>query len=157
MSAYVVDKAHINAMVQFGLLHIHHYHGPMVWYHNGESHYLTRETEDAVGQMLLDECVRSVCYRYEDCSITDLPGRTDAEYLLPFQAYPIYNVPSPVEALKLIACYDYQSCEHPEWPQSESYQFCDSLRDLAVNQLPGYDDAPWSWTPQHDNAKVKVS
>lgn len=157
MSAYVVDKAHINAMVQFGLLHIPQYHGPLSWRYNGMARYLTRETSNTVGQMLLDENIQSVRYRYQDSAITDLPGRTDAEYLLPFEAYPIYNLPTSVEALKLIACYEYQSCEHPEWPTSEAFAFCEALRDQAINTLEGYDEAPWEWTQEHDFGKVHTS
>jgi hypothetical protein len=48
--------------------------------------------------------------------------------------------------LKAIDCYRYQSCEHPGWASSEAQQFCLALQALAINHLPGYDQAPWDIT-----------
>jgi len=49
----------------------------------------------------------------------------------------------PVITLSLISCYEYQSCEHPEWRTSEARAICEALRKLAIRNLPGYDEAPW--------------
>jgi len=119
---------------------------PFGWYHNNQRHELTGDNASEVGQMLLDECIKSVMYRYEDSKVTDLPGRTDAEYLIPFQFNLSYNPPTPVQTLKLLSCYEYQSCEHPEWETSEAYAFCQALRHGTIDRLPGYDEAPWEWT-----------
>lgn len=142
MSAWVVDKAHINAMIDAGL---RVKYPPMTWHHNDKPHELTAGNASEVGQMLLDECVKSVSYRYEDSKVTELLGRTDAEYLLPFEYRRFANPPSPVEILKQIDCYEYQSCEHPEWESSESHSFCQALRHCTIDRLPGYDEAPWGW------------
>ena len=143
MSAFVVDKAHINAMVRSGLSVQYR---PLHWYHEGQSHALNDDNTSEVGQMLLEECIKSVCHRYDDSEMTDLPGRTDAEYLIPFKFKLSYNPPTPVETLKLISCYEYQSCEHPAWGASEAKTFCDALRHATIGRLPGYDEAPWEWT-----------
>lgn len=148
MSAFVVDKAHINALLQYGLSFRYGGNGNVTWYVEAEQptdryRKLTSDNVDQIGQMLLDECIESVQYRYEDSPRTDLPGRTDGEYLLPFQHKPLSRTPSPVEVLKLIACYEYQSCEHPGWHTSEAKVFCDALRHFAINGLPGYEEAPW--------------
>ena len=45
--------------------------------------------------------------------------------------------------LKALACYEYQACEHAEWPTSEAYQFCEALRRRAIPRAPGYDAAEW--------------
>jgi len=108
--------------------------------------------------MLLDENVRSVSYRYSNTPITNLPGKTDAEYLLPFVFHPILRVPKPVEILKMLDCYEYQSCEHPGWEHSEAKVFCNALRHRAIRLLPGYDEAPWEWTDRsivHQKKEVK--
>jgi len=157
MSAYIVDKAHINALLRFADAPAYHSHSSFTWYHNEEWHELTHETEDAVGQMLLDENVKSVCYRYPDDSITSLPGRTDAEYLMPFKAYPTVNRPTATDALSMIGCYEYQSCEHPEWPESEAKAFCDALTHRAIRRLPGYEDAIRDWMPKHDGGTCSRS
>jgi hypothetical protein len=159
MSAFVVSKAHIDAMIRRGLALAHY--GPLFWYAKDfrdiqglgydEVKKLTRtltdETADAVGQMLIDECVKSVSYRYQDDKLTNLPGPTNAYWLIPYQYQMSWGarMPNPVEALKLISCYEYQSCEHPEWHDSEAKRFCESLRHHMIAMLPGYDDAPWEW------------
>jgi len=155
MSAFVVDKAHINAMIDAGLSVKSR---PMHWYPEGKegSSSLTQLNASEVGQMLLDECVKSVCYRYKDSEMTDLPGRTDAEYLLPFQYKRFANPPTPVEVLKLISCYEYQSCEHPEWKTSEAWHFCQALRQSTIGRLPGYDAAPWEWETWPEETLVRL-
>ena len=50
-----------------------------------------------------------------------------------------------VEALKALDCYEYQSCEHPEWETSEAFEFCRAMRNLLIGCLPGYDAAQWEW------------
>lgn len=143
MSAFVVNKSHINAMLQAGMAVTYE---PFSWWHDGKRHILDGSTIDEVGQMLLDECVKSVCYRYDDDSMTDLPGRTNAEWLLPFKYKHIQTRPSPLEALKIISCYEYQTCEHDEWETSEAKAFCSALRHCTINRLPGYGDAAgWEW------------
>jgi len=143
MSAFVVNKSHINAML---LKALHpQYGGHLSWYLNGQHHELTNDNIDQVGQMLLDENVKSVCCRYEDSEVTDLPGGVNADYLIPFKTKYLHRIPSALETIKLIHCYSYQSCEHPEWEISEAKAFCQSLESEAISQLPGYDDAPWEW------------
>ena len=142
MSAFVVSKSHINAIIMAGMAVRYK---PLSWYHGDERFVLTDETADRVGQMLLDECVRSVSYRYDDTGIASLPGRTNAEWLMPFQCHPTCNNPTPLQALKLIGCYEYQSCEHPEWETSEARSFCEALRTHTICRLPGYEEALWTW------------
>ncbi len=142
MSAFVVDKAHINALVNAGLGG----RDPLTWYHNEKYHKLHYNNADEVGQMLLNECIRSVGARYQDSEVTDLPGRVDAEYLIPFKHKLSYNPLPAVTVFSLINCYKYQSCETDDWEQTEAYAFCQQLEGRLIRNLPGYDDAPWEWT-----------
>ena len=147
MSAFVVDKAHINAMVDAGL---RAQYKPMHWYTRDEAgqitmHSLVDSNASEVGQMLLDECIRSVGARYEGSEITDLPGRTDAEYIIPFEFKLFLDPPTPVQVLKLISCYEYQSCETDDWETTEAYHYCHALRANTIDRLAGYDAAPWEW------------
>lgn len=32
-------------------------------------------------------------------------------------------------------CYEYQACEHPAWPTSRAYEYCQSLRALLLRIL----------------------
>jgi len=120
-------------------------YGPLTWFHNKKTYILQDRVATKVGRMLLDECVKSVCYRYNDSEMTNLPGRTNAEWLIPFQYRAAGVRPNALEAMKITQCYVYQSCEHPEWKRSQAKVFCDTLIRCLINMLPGYDDAPWDW------------
>jgi hypothetical protein len=56
------------------------------------------------------------------------------------------RAPSPVETLKLCACYRYQSSRSEDWEGSEAAAIVDALEHCAIVALPGYDDAPWEWS-----------
>ena len=50
---------------------------------------------------------------------------------------------TPVGAIKAAQCYEYQSCEHPEWSTSEAKALTERLINEAISNLPGYESAPW--------------
>jgi hypothetical protein len=82
--------------------------------------------------MLMQACAASVDYRY------------GSHEQIPFYRH-TFRLPRPaVAVLKLIDCYEYQSCERPDWHESEAYAYCDALRRRLIAQLPGYDAAPWA-------------
>lgn len=137
MSAFIVGKEHINAILTAGMSA---YGDSIYWYHGEKSHTLSLDNADEVGQMLLDENVKSVSARYPDDKITDLPGKCDAEWLIPFHFRIMEYCPSPLQALKYIGCLEYQSCEHDGWATSEAKTFCDYAKDYFIRRLPGYDD-----------------
>jgi hypothetical protein len=154
MSAFVVSAVHIDAMLTAGLrLDPPHGARPLTWFWpqidaasdpgswtseellrqaRERRRELTEQTAGPVGAMLRAENRRSVDHRYDEQEweqpylFTELPGR-----------------PDPVVVLKAIACYRYQSCEHPGWRSSEAVAFCDALQARAIDCLPGYNTAPW--------------
>lgn len=142
MSAFVVSNAHINAMIDAGMLVRCR---PFTWYPKDKTgpKQLTYENASEVGQMLLDECIASVSCRYGEDGLTELPGPANAEWVIPYKYKRMANPPTPVEVLKLIDCYRYQSCEHPEWDDSEAHCFSKALQARTIDLLPGYDEAPW--------------
>ncbi len=144
MSAFVVSKAHIDYMVRAATV-LRYNHCPLTWIWgieretgNYERATLPRgddSRELEVGQMLWDENVASVSFRYPDDD-----GAGDVYSMAP----PMMGLdPEPVQVLKAIQCYEYQSCEHGGWEASEAKAFCDSLRSRTISGLPGYDDAAW--------------
>lgn len=153
MSAFVVEKSHINAMIQAGLAAGRQYNSNLHWHHKGEWKELTHNNADAIGQMLLDENIKGVSCRYSDSDITDLPGRNDADYLLPFSHSPLSKVPKPIEAIKITNCYSYQTCELDEWETSEARAFCKALVSETTSMLPGYEEAPWEWVEELPQTK----
>lgn len=139
MSAFIVGKVHIDALVQAGLTFSRH--DRMRWYLPASGtqrcyHELDHTTVDAVGRMLWAENVTSWRYRYPDGPL--VAEGTD-------YTFPVTRAKrlSAVETLKAVSCYEYQSCEHPGWETSEAKAFCDALRMRAIHGLPGYEDAAW--------------
>ncbi len=153
MSAYVVDKAHIDAMVRLGL------EGPS-GYHGGpggswSDHYYVddpsammgcrpvhvREERDRIGQMLASENIESVWHRYpDDKTIDGLPGPIDKSDLMAYRYEPGKRL-SIVDGLVALSGYEYQSCEHPGWKTSEAYRYVDWLRGMLIHRLPGYSES----------------
>jgi hypothetical protein len=167
MSAFVLGKEHIDAMAALAVF------GPLrtagqgvspdsswsfYWWdcvprglpisewqqHRHDGHHTP---PDDIGRMLLAENIASVAYRYPDCAETgEYPGPTDRVYQTAYHwAYPRI-MPTAVEGLSMIACYEYQACEHPGWDDSEAHAFCDALRHALISRLPGYAEAPWEWS-----------
>jgi hypothetical protein len=100
--------------------------------------------------MLRSENCKSLRARYGEPG-EELNAR--AEEYWPEMAHPIFHErtlafsrePTPVEVLKAIHHYTYQSCEHPEWWTSEARAFVEALKNDQIHKLPGYNDAPWGW------------
>lgn len=157
MSAFIVSKRHVDALVEAGLRP--EYAGARFsWYHDAERHELTLSNADEVGAMLWAENVRSVEHRYEHVveAGESLPGTYQLETIAP-GIEPI-EVPEwvgeyrydmrtrqldPVAVLKLVQCFDYQSCEHDDWRESSAFAYCQTLKDKLIGMLPGYDAAKW--------------
>lgn len=189
MSAFVVSKRHIDILVQSALagatngerwLHPgEHFR----WIHDGNIHELHPELDEprergtmvpdcsvletpasTMGQVLVDECVRSVSYRYpnDDVDAGDLPGPCDPYYVKPYVFEPTYEANvmvigargltrciSPLVSLAELAagifCYEYQSCEHPDWRSSEAHAICAAFKDKILHALPGYGATSGEW------------
>ena len=128
MSAFIVGNKHISAMMQAASPR---YPGDTVsYYWNDEPHYFGGHSQE-IGQKLVDENYRSVNYRYNEDT----------------QPETFKNIPqrrfSPVELIKACDCYNYQSCETPDWKETEAYAIMQMLRERAIDNLPGYSEAAW--------------
>lgn len=158
MYAFLVCKEHIDAMLTAGLVP---YHGSgLRWmapaelnpaaYQRGEPwgpeaasesrerrRELTERTAGRTGAMLMAENAESVNHRYDEEDIEE-----------PYVYARPWRTCTPVEVLKLIDCYEYQTCEHPEWERSEARAFCEALRGRMIGRLEGYDGADWEFRTQ---------
>jgi len=152
VSAFVVDASHIDLLVSAGLVfpERHCQNSKLRWQvpntNPVERVELTYENADAIGVMLWAENYRSVDHRYPDDE-EDLPGPDgfSGATTLTYVFDSIGGMLDPVVVLKALQCYEYQSCEHPEWKTSSARQFCEALRKVAIALLPGYSEAPWSF------------
>lgn len=150
MSAYVVSKEHIDALVRLASEGPAGYHGGPggtwggYYYVPDESEPVgarsihVKEEQNRVGQMLASECIESVWHRYpNDRTVDDLPGPVDKSELMTYR-YQRGRALTAIEGLVALSGYEYQSCEHPGWRESEARQFVEWLRGELICRLPGY-------------------
>ena len=154
MSAWVVDKKHIDLLITAGLMfpQMRMRNTYQEWTRDNHHVRLTDENADAIGGQLWAENYTSVksLYGVTDDS-EDVPGPADFE-ATQVLTYTFTRVPGtldPVVVLKALDCYEYQSCEHDGWKTSGAHEFCEVLRSVAISILPGYDDAPWDFDDQN--------
>jgi hypothetical protein len=177
MSAYIVDRDTIDLLVAAALvlpgLADHHGEPEFTWWvHSQQRRHrinchgfhpadgrLDRYTPDTLGRLLWDENVRSVSYRYPDDRPHELPGPADAPWLGTYTARTAdlqLTIRSGqirlADIVSAVACYRYQSCEHPEWHGSAAAAFCDELEAEALRIYAGREEeqtggeARWGFT-----------
>lgn len=134
MSAWIVSKAHIDALVQ-----------EMV-----AREMIACDQATATGRELWEECRRSVAYRYPNDRSGERPGPCDltdeamAEYVFEGVEAPLH----PEAIAYACGCFDYQSCEHPGWESSRAKALTDALEakclaEPGVRQRPPFGVWPW--------------
>jgi hypothetical protein len=81
----------------------------------------------------------SVAYRYREASpaLDDLPEVRGA--------VPLDTVRSVVSVLNWVRCYEYQSCESPDWTATFAHRFCETLRRALVGRLVTLHRVPWDY------------
>ena len=93
MSAYIVDRETIQYLVQSGLdAGFQSRQGrTMRWYHDGMCFELDDRNASDVGQMLWDENIKSVAYRYQETAHMGLPGPTGESIYVYFHESAVYK------------------------------------------------------------------
>jgi hypothetical protein len=154
MSANIVGNAHLNAMVNLALfgprgreVHPGNTWRALSWYAAPPtpdlplegwaalSRQVSREGAVDLGQLLADTNADSVAWRYREAAAP-----------VPFFWLAAAPRPTALEGLMVLACYEYQACEHPGWWTSEAQRFCEALRRRLASALPGFDGAAgWEW------------
>jgi len=134
VSAFILSHDHIAYLVNAAVTY-------RVGYSTGtDRQQVTRDTAAAVGAALFAENVASVTYRYDFALTVDPYVATNASP----------PATDPVQVLKAVQCYEYQTCEHPGWLDSAARLFCEHLTSAAIGRLPGYEDAAWEITPREE-------
>lgn len=134
MSAFILGNAHINAMLT---LTAPRYPGDGLAYYWQDNMHPFGGHSAEIGQKLVDENYRSYNHRYRE----DNEPHT-------FRSSPCSKQYTLVGLIKACHCYRYQSCEHPDWNESEAYAIVSALLARAVRRLDGYEEAE-TW-PIHD-------
>src|ERR1035437_9278524 len=109
MSAYIVSKAHIDALITAaGSVNYAEHNSGLSWYVHHELSYSDRERASEVGAMLWAENLTSINYRYpdtvEDTSNCPGPVGFGPETVDEYTFRPTARL-SVVTVLKAIACY----------------------------------------------------
>lgn len=162
MSAFMVDKAHIDTLITAAL--DARCGRDFTWYvgegWSATARQLDFTNADEIGGMLWAENLASIHGRYPDTlEGGPVPGPVDfePEHTLTYtwQRVGTPGALPPVVVLKAIQCYEYQSCEHDGWRASAARAFCEALRLAMISRLPGYDAAPWAiYSPEQVLADV---
>lgn len=148
MSAFLVSKSHINAMLHFlRATDAEKFNELRIYRDPKPSHSFGLWYDDATwakaAAALYDENLRSVrhCYSHNVDALTEWAGNvfTLDDLSMPRGATPI----NPVVALKLCDCFDYQANETDDYRQTVAFALVEMIRGTATATLPGYTDAPW--------------
>jgi hypothetical protein len=122
MSAFICNHSHVTALAVYA----------------ARNRILGCTDANEIGQMLHAENVRSVNYRYDE---TTPPSFELCEWAA-FQPFALAQI------IKAARCLDYQSCEHPGYPQSEAAKMLQAITaGHPSRDMVGYDDAEWEITP----------
>lgn len=125
MSAWIVSKTHIDALVQAGI----------------EFELIDSAEATAFGKMLWQENLNSINARYPDTAgaSSGFPGpisfkgqrSVDAYRYRPLNGAPGVARTAPAIVKAAAGCYDYQTCEHDGYDGSEAHKFVLTLEGLT--------------------------
>jgi hypothetical protein len=123
MSSYIVSDKHINTLISWA-------GGHGVWF---ESKYVSERPAE-LAQLLYAANVKSVNERYDD--------END-------DAFTFQHIKVDLPALHICSLangLEYQCVDASNYEGSRADQLIRAIKDKAVRDIPGYDDAPWSIT-----------
>lgn len=129
MSAWMVSKAHIDALVRLNL------EGPSDSSDTGPWDPPNAMLADNLGIALWRENIESLEYLYGEA--TDMLGE------VPLYHYETGRSLTCAEAFKALFCYRYQSDNHKGWEGSAAEVVVTSLIEAVAHCVPGYAEAPW--------------
>lgn len=91
---------------------------------------------EKLGTILKEQNYRSVNARYNE--------QTECEpYSFSSINTDIPKVSNAMASLKILDCYEYQSCETDDYTSTMAHEIVATFRKLLISKLNGYDDAPW--------------
>ena len=144
MSAYIVSKAHIDAIVTFAVGGARRV-GTVkrIAEEGGHGEFVSSAvyTPSQIGAALRAENHASVDYRYSET--TPAPAYVFRPKCSGSTCTKTKRLLTPLDIIKLCQSLKYQSCEHHAWDASFAKDFLDRVISAAIAALPGYDNAFW--------------
>ena len=144
MSAYIVSKAHIDAIVTFAVGGQRRVGTVKRMAEDaGQAKYVSSSdyTPSQIGAALWAENHASVDYRHTER--TPVPAYVFRPKCHGSACSKPTRLLTPLDIIKLCQSLKYQSCEHPGWEASFAYDFLNRVISAAIATLPGYDNAFW--------------
>ena len=143
MSAYILQDDTIDLLVTAGLYGVG-IDGGLRVYHEGEILTFNRyEHADELGTILKTANYDSVNYRYKES--TEMEGyRHNGEGITQYLGGEVITWG---QVLKSARCYEYQSCEHPEWGTSLAKAIVEAITRKVCEKVSR--DAEWDWSRDH--------
>ena len=133
MSAFIVSDTHINALVRYASRHkLSVFFNRQLGFPFGKEQLKIYNNEQAIAQILLDENVKSVNYRYRDNEVMTITYDPGAPIL------------TAIQAIKAAQCLKYQSCEHDDFEESIAFKLIEAIISDAIPRLEGYESASWA-------------
>lgn len=150
MSAFLLSYTHINVLITFAKaqrLVLPAPEAPKDISVSVDSYERALE----FGRELIRENLRSLSFRYGDNPPCPARFTSTEQYLELYSFHPdsrglVTRCGSAIAIIKATHCYDYQSCETPDYLKSWAAEVMRNIRDAACYLLPGYDEAPWGFT-----------
>lgn len=144
MSAFLCSDVHISAIVNASRLGTRRGYLNLTRYLPSEIDPLGRTDEERMFDLLLDTNLQSLEARYPGNGNLDEWTTEPDSYRYRWDAN-VISRHGIAGAIKLLHCYEYQSCEHEGWEESQAHRFARDLSRYLVAELPGYEDAPWAF------------
>ena len=133
MSAFIVTDTHINALVRYASRHkLSVFFNRQLGFPFGKEQLKTYDNEQAIAQILLDENVKSVNYRYRDNEVMTITYDPGAPIL------------TAIQAIKAAQCLKYQSNECDDFEESIAFKLIEAIIADAIPRLEGYESASWA-------------
>lgn len=142
MSAYILQDDTFDLLVTAGLYGVGIDGGLRVYHEGNIITYNRYEHADILGTILKTANYDSVNYRYKES--TEVEGyRYKSEGISQYLGGKV--IPWG-QVLKSARCYEYQSCETPEWDKSLAKAIVDAITMKVCGFIAEQDNAEWEWT-----------
>ncbi|MBD2745921.1 hypothetical protein IC232_04330 [Microvirga sp. BT688] len=136
MSAYFVDKLHIDVLVSGAI----DFACAARLSKGGDLIVALQENGTELGKMLWAENARSV--NYLDALVYQRTNSALNE-IVGFYGFEYRRNLCPTVIAKALTSYEHQACECPDFENTLAYDFASRLSRCLTKKLPGWDKAPW--------------